>query len=135
MSDLHYTILGDPRTKKNHTIIAGTGRRCPTCGKPEKQWVRQGHAHDVYASAALWQLRPAPEKPISAAVNVCCVFYMKTHRRVDLLNLLETIDDLLVEAGVLADDNSCIVVGHDGSRVMYDKQRPRTEITITETEG
>ena len=40
--------------------------------------------------------------------------------------------DILVLAGVLADDNSSIAVAHDGSRVLYDKDEPRTEITITE---
>ena len=56
---------------------------------------------------------------------------MKTRRIVDGLNLLATIDDLLVSTGILADDNSRIVVAHDGSRVLYDPQNPRVEITIT----
>lgn len=40
-------------------------------------------------------------------------------------------DDALVAAGVLADDNSQIIVSHDGSRVLYDKDNPRTEVTIS----
>ena len=40
-------------------------------------------------------------------------------------------DDILVAAGILQDDNSSIVMGHDGMRVYYDKENPRTEITIT----
>ena len=55
---------------------------------------------------------------------------MPTKRRVDLLNLLEATMDILVHAGILADDNSSIVVGHDGSRVLYDKGNPRAEIYI-----
>ena len=39
--------------------------------------------------------------------------------------------DILVDAGILEDDNSNIVAGHDGSRVLYDKENPRTEILIT----
>ena len=57
---------------------------------------------------------------------------MRTHRRVDLVNLLEATCDILVDANVIADDNSGIVAGHDGSRVKYDKDNPRVEITITE---
>ena len=49
-----------------------------------------------------------------------------------MVNLLQAVDDILVEAGILADDNYCIVAGHDGSRVYYDKQNPRTEIGIEE---
>lgn len=57
---------------------------------------------------------------------------MPTKRRVDLVNLLEATCDILVHYGVLADDNSSIVAGHDGSRVLHDKERPRVEVTITE---
>jgi len=72
--------------------------------------------------------------PIDIPVNVKCVYYMPTHRRVDLVNLEEATLDILVKYGVLADDNSNIVVSMDGSRVLYDKDRPRTEITITPIE-
>lgn len=58
------------------------------------------------------------------------MFYMPTRRIVDLTNLEEAIDDILVKYGVLKDDNSRILVSHDGSRVLYDKNNPRTEVTI-----
>jgi Holliday junction resolvase RusA-like endonuclease len=48
-----------------------------------------------------------------------------------MVNLMEATLDILVDAGVLADDNSRIVVSHDGSRVMLDRENPRAEITIT----
>ena len=116
-------------------MIAGSGKRCKECGKFEKQWIRQGHAHDEYAELAKWQLRPIPPRPIECMVNVKCLFYMKTRRVVDQLNLSATIDDLLVEMKILKDDNSRIVVGHDGTRVLYDPINPRTEITITKIEA
>ena len=131
MAEIKYTIKGDPRTKKNHSMIAGSGKRCPVCNKFEKIWVRQGHTHDEYAELAKWQLRPIPPRPIECMVNVKCLFYMETRRVVDQLNLLATVDDLLVDMKILADDNSRIVVGHDGSRVLYDPSNPRTEIIIT----
>lgn len=131
MAEIKYTIIGDPRTKKNHQMIAGSGRRCPVCKKHEKQWIRQGKAHDNFAEAAAWQLRPRPPRPIECPVNVKCLFYMKTQRVVDSLNLLAAIDDLLVNCEILKDDNSRIVVAHDGSRVLYDPDNPRVEITIT----
>lgn len=131
MAEIKYTIKGDPRTKKNHQMIAGAGPRCTSCGKHRKQWIKQSEAHDDYAELAKWQLRPIPRKPIECMVNVKCLFYMETRRRVDQLNLLATIDDLLVEMKILADDNCRIVAGHDGSRVLYDPQNPRTEIIIT----
>jgi Holliday junction resolvase RusA-like endonuclease len=135
MPEIKYTILGDPRTKKNSQMIAGAGKKCPKCGKPEKQWIRQGKAHDAFTEAALWQLRPKPPEPIECPVNCRYLFYMKTRRVVDGLNLQAAIDDLLVEAGILKDDNSRIVIGHDGSRVLYDPDNPRTEITITRVDN
>ena len=49
-----------------------------------------------------------------------------------MTNLMEATHDILVHCGVLADDNSKIIVSVDGSRVEYDKNNPRTEIEITE---
>lgn len=68
---------------------------------------------------------------IDYPVNVKCLFYMPTKRKCDLTNLLEAIDDIMVKAGLLKDDNYTIIEAHDGSRVLYDKDNPRTEIEIT----
>ncbi len=137
MQEMKFVIKGDPRTKKNSMMLAGKGKRCPKCGKFEKQWIRQGKAHDAYAEAALWQLRtqPKPKTPIDFQVNIKCLFYMETRRIVDKLNLQAAMDDILVEAGILKDDNSRIAYAHDGSRVLYDKYNPRVEITITRMQG
>lgn len=59
---------------------------------------------------------------------------MPTKRKCDLVNMLEAIDDVMVKAGLIEDDNYSIVVSHDGSRVLYDKNAPRTEIEITRLE-
>lgn len=72
--------------------------------------------------------------PFDMPVNVKCLFYMPTRRRVDLTNLLEAIDDILVYYGVISDDDYSHIGGHDGSRVFYDKANPRTEIIITPLE-
>lgn len=64
-------------------------------------------------------------------VNVKCLFYMPTRRRVDLTNLLEAADDVLVHYGVIVDDSDKYLAAHDGSRVLYDKENPRTEIEIS----
>ena len=36
----------------------------------------------------------------------------------------------MVKHGIIKDDHSGIVVSHDGSRVLWDKDNPRTEIII-----
>ncbi len=68
---------------------------------------------------------------IDYPVNLKCVFYLDTRRKGDLAGYLQAIQDLLVSAGILADDNRNIVASVDGSAVLYDKVNPRTEVTIT----
>lgn len=121
-----YVIPLDPRTKKNSQQIIRVKR-----GDKYVSMITPSAQYKKYESAACYYLRSS-EPPIKHPVNVECHFYMETRRRVDLNNLLECATDVLVTAGVLADDNSSIVIGHDGSRVHYDKDNPRTEITITE---
>lgn len=128
---MHYIIKGDPRTKKNSQRIMYKGAQCPRCHKGETPFIMPSGAFQEYEQSALWQLVPRPRSPITRRVNVKCVFYMRTRRAVDLNNLLEAICDILVAAHVLADDKCEIVAGHDGSRVAYDKNNPRTEVTIT----
>lgn len=112
----------EPKTKKNSQQIVKTGSR--HCIIPSK-------AYKEYEKQASLFMKPLG---IDYPVNVRCMFYMKTHRRVDLTNLLEAVDDVMVHAGVLKDDNCEIVAGHDGSRVLYDKDNPRTEIYFEEIE-
>ena len=117
------TLKGAPRTKKNHQQILKNRSGRPFVA-PSKEFL-------VYQEQCLWQIR-TPQRSISEAVNVKAVYYMPDRRRVDLVNLLEATCDILVKAGVLADDCATIVAGHDGSRVKYSKECPRTEIEITE---
>lgn len=121
---IHYTIKLPPISKKNSQQIL-TNRKT---GRP---FIMPSAKFREYERNAQWFLRPGPREPITCPVEVRCLFYMQTRRRVDLTNLLEAVDDILVTAGVLADDHSGIIVSHDGSRVLYDKVAPRTEITIT----
>ena len=78
---------------------------------------------------------PNIEKPIDYPVNIKMVFYRDSIRKIDLVNLEEAVCDILVKFGVLADDNRNIVAGMDESRVFYDKNHPRTEVTITPMKG
>ena len=70
-------------------------------------------------------------EPIDYPIELACKFYMPTHRRVDAVNLMQAVCDILVKYKVIADDNSNIIASFDGTRVLYDKAQPRTEITIT----
>lgn len=123
------TIYGNPVTKKNSQRIlykfTKFSRKTP--------FIAPSKAYVDYETDCLRQIK-RPRSPISARVNVRCVYYMKTARQIDLANLIEATTDILVKARVLEDDNSKIVAAHDGSRVDYDKQNPRVEIWIEEME-
>lgn len=122
------TIPMPPVTKKNSMRIVRNRKTGKRRIMPSQQYMD-------YEAEALWHCKRARvQRPIEEPVEVKCLFYMPTRRRVDLTNLLESIDDVLVSAGVLKDDHSGIIVSHDGSRVLYDKDNPRTEVFIREME-
>lgn len=123
---LRYTVKIPPVTKKNSQRILKTRD-----GKP---FIAQSERYKQYENAAKWFLKPPPDHPVDYPVNVKCLFYMPTRRKTDLTNLLESIDDIMVNCGILADDNYHIIESHDGSRCYVDRENPRTEIYIERME-
>lgn len=121
---MKFTISIPPRTKKNSQRIVRLKNGAP-CVIPSAQYKQYEKDACYFVPAA---------QTIETPVNVKALFYMDARRRVDLVNLQEALLDVLVHAGLLKDDNSSIVVSMDGSRVLYDKERPRTEVTITPAE-
>ena len=122
-----YIISLPPITKKNSQQILTNHRT----GKP---FIAPSRQYKKYEQAAMRYLTPKPKAPLSGRYRVATVFYMPTQRKVDLTNLMEAAHDLLVKGRILADDNYTIIESVDGSRVKYDKDNPRTEITIEELE-
>ena len=120
-NSLNFTIKTNPRSKKNSSqIIRVHGKTMLIPSKLYKQ----------YEKDCAWFL-PHLDKPIDYPINLKCIFYMPTKRRVDLCNLQEAVCDMLVHYGILADDNRNIVATMDGSMVLYDKKNPHTDIEIS----
>lgn len=119
-----FTIPIAPVTKKNHGRIV-------MCGRYPK--LLPSEAYERYTKAAMPFLNSVygTSGTIDYPVNLKCVFYLDKRRKSDLAGYLQAIQDLLVYAGILADDNRNIVASVDGSIVLYDKENPRTEVTIT----
>lgn len=124
MEDIKFTIPLNPVTKKNSARIM----RNKHTGK---MFVMPSEAFVKYQDECGYFI-PCKWKNIESKVNVKAVYYMGTKRKVDISNLHSALHDVLVHYGVIADDNSEIVAGTDGSRVAYDKDKPRTEVEITE---
>lgn len=118
---IHFTIELAPVSKKNHQQILLNRKT----GKP---FVSPSKQYKEYEQNAMWFI-PRGEC-VDYPCNVKCLFYMPTKRLCDLTNMLEAVDDVMVKAGLLKDDNYRIIASHDGSRVLYDKSNPRTEVYI-----
>lgn len=125
MQEITFVIPGTPITKKNSSKILRNQ-------KTEKCFVMPSDQYRKYeaASAAF-----CPKLNVSSPVNCRYIYFMPTHRRIDLSNLISATNDLLVKHGTLLDDNRDIVAGHDGSCVCYDKEHPRVEVTIAPVEN
>jgi Holliday junction resolvase RusA-like endonuclease len=123
MKKIKLLITGNPAIKKNSRTIAynrRTGRMYP---------VKSANL-EAAENLATWQLQDQWRRPaITTPVAVKFLFYRGDKRRVDLSNLYEFVQDVLQGAGVIEDD--VLIESHDGSRKLYDKENPRTEITIT----
>lgn len=124
---IKFTIFGNPITKKNSQRIIKVKLKNGRCFHK----IMPSKAFEKYEKECKPYM-PKVKEPISVPVNLKCVYYMKAKRAVDLLNLLEGTADILVDYGVLADDNRDIVYSTDGSRVLYDKKKPRVEVEIAE---
>lgn len=128
---INYTIPFSPITKKNHSNIIS--RMDENTGK-KRSYIVPSSQFLSFQDKCGWFLKPLPEAPIDTPVNIKYSFYMDTMRVVDITNLFSAMDDILEHFEVIKNDNCKIVVGHDGSRVYYDKENPRVEIEITDTE-
>lgn len=117
------TIELNPITKKNSQRIIVNRRT----GRPQ---IIQSAKYTAYEIESEPYLRKYTGMNLQGPVEIQTVFYMPTRRRVDLSNLIEAAHDILTKYKVIADDNCRVVVSVDGSRVCYDKNRPRTEINI-----
>lgn len=118
---LKFVIPLPPRTKKNsQRIIVSHGRPMIIPSAAYKEYEK-----DVEPFI------PKLDKPIDFPVTVSAHFFMPTRRPCDLVNLLQSLLDILVKYGVISDDNYHVVFSVDGSRVGYDKENSRTEVEIT----
>ena len=115
-----------PRTKKNSQQIMKAGN---------KHWIAPSKAAKAFELQCGWWIKMQHRLKIDQPVNVRVRFFVESKRKVDLTNLLESIDDVLVRYDVLADDSANVIAGHDGSRVYIDRVQPRLEIEITPIEN
>lgn len=122
--EIKFTVPVRPATKKNSGQIVMRGKYPILL--PSKNY--QKFEHDCLP--ILKRVKDTAGV-VDFPANFKCTFFTETKRKIDITNLLNAIDDAMVKAGLVLDDNRDIIAGHDGSRVFHDKFNPRIEIEIT----
>lgn len=119
MDGVKITITGSVPSKKNSkTFFVRNGRPMILPGKVYRQWHGQ-------ASAQLYGI-----KPIAKVTGIDIVIFAGDRRRGDLTNKSESVMDLLVDNGIIEDDNWYIVADVHLKFGGVDKENPRAEIYI-----
>lgn len=120
---LKITILGQTPAQKNSKSIAinrATGKPFIMSNQNVKGWQN---------SADVQLLQYRIKEPLQGKQELSIMFYVKDNRRRDLDNMLTTIQDSLVRAGILEDDSwKQLRIGLVDAEL--DKENPRAEITI-----
>jgi|26BtaG_2_1085354.scaffolds.fasta_scaffold43813_1 Holliday junction resolvase RusA-like endonuclease len=126
MKKVNFLILGATPCKKNMLTI----RRSYRGGK--RTWIAPNDKYQAWekgAGADLWAQSLINEAlAIADPVWLKVIFYRKRKRKIDLSNLLQSIEDAMVRGGVIMDDSQ--IKSFDGSRVYFGHDDERVEITL-----
>lgn len=113
-------LPGDTPSKKNSKrVFVRGGRPVVLSSKRHNDW------HDDLSKTL-----SLPQLNLELTELVTVNFYFATKRLSDISNKAESILDLLVDCGVLSDDNHKVVPNLNICFAGYDKENPRAEITI-----
>ena len=119
-----FTIPGSIRSKKNSKqIIKAKGRHIPISSKAYHQWEQD-------AWKELRPQIPSLNFPLSHQIHIKATFYYKGPRP-DLHGAMESLADCLQHI-IINDDRQ--VESWDGTRMVHDKDNPRTEFEVRQYE-
>lgn len=113
-------IAGDVPSKKNSKqIIYVRGRPLIISSKNYQNWHKT-------AQNQLYGVKPLPGL---SSINL--TFFSSTRRKFDLTNKAESVMDLLVDCGIIPDDNWSVVPKVVLEYGGVDKDNPRVEVSVT----
>lgn len=111
-----------PSKKNNKQVFHKGGRTIVISSKKHAEWHKS-------ATEALKDVIPTRLRGVSGKVTINYMFYVRDLRRRDTSNMLESINDLLCDLGVLEDDDwQHLRIGSADSEL--DRENPRCEIII-----
>lgn len=132
------TILGPPRTKKNHGRRIKRGNRVYSVPSEAavawetsaiRQLIEQRRAQ---GPSGMYVLGPYVQLPLASPVSVSALVYRDANRG-DLVGYLQAIGDALERGGVIGNDIQ--IKSWDGSRLLIDREHPRVEIELEAMPG
>jgi len=131
---MRFIIEGPPVTKKNSPrILRGrNGRPFVAPSKASQRWQRDA-AIELLRQYRRGHKCQAGVAAFTAPVNLRALIYRKHDGPGDLDNYIAAVCDALQTAGIVANDR--LIRGHDGSRLLVDRERPRVEIELTPLPG
>lgn len=117
-----FRIHGQVPAKKNSKQLV------PVRGKTI---IVSSKAYKIWEEHALVQLKEfAPSEPLTMPVHIHIDFVFKDNRARDLSNLVESVHDAMVKAGILLDDNNRIIVSQSSAFIGVDKVNAGAIITL-----
>ena len=126
MKPIKLTLLGDAPSKKNSKRVF----RNPHTGRTV---VLSSKVHDAWHSENISRLIGYPERVSETQTVELSVFmFYATKRRKDLDNALASVQDLLVDAGILPDDDFKHVARVSAEFGGIDRENPRVEVELRE---
>lgn len=121
---MHLVLPGRVPSKKNSKRIVIVG------GRPR---IISSEAFLTWHEEMMLRIRPhRPKTPILSA-SVAIKFFAESRRRFDLSNAAESVMDLLVDAGILADDSAFNVGDLHLKLGGVESKNPRAEVVLTVT--
>ncbi len=132
MKKADFIIKGLTPCKKNMLTIRSGSRRARyrrwiAPNKKYQEW-EEGTAKDLWIQSKSHSSALPERLPILDPVWLRVVFYRKKIQRIDLTNLLQSIEDAMVKADIIKDDSQ--VRAFDGSRIRFGLDHERVEITL-----
>lgn len=121
---MHIVIHSQVPSQKNDkkmAINSRTGKPFPLTGKKTKEWQQSAHI----------QLTTRYKGMFEGRAGIAYMFYVKDDRRRDWDNMVASVNDALVKAGLLADDSwqASYCCGVDCE---IDRDNPRAELWVTD---
>lgn len=123
---MHITLTGQTPAQKNSKQMAlnrKTGAMFPVSNPIVKRW-------QTAVAKELAMLYKIGFKTWEGRVSINYMFYVQDNRRRDIDNMIASVNDALVKAGIITDDSwQCLKIGEADAQI--DKDNPRAELVIT----